>query len=335
MSQAGALNTSSVLPDDVPTSFVTDAGTAIPALNTLNVIGGAGITTSAVGDTVTITATGSGGDVVGPASATDTAIAIYDGTTGKLIQNSLATVNTVNGNIVTPGSVEVGDRLIMLGQMYVSTIQTAVDYIVLDVDTICYISVTDTTVPRTITLPLNPLSNGRIIYVKDASLGAATNNITIDGNTNTIIGTASAGNYVMDQNGQGIALCWSGTDWQVYSSFPSGSNAPSFTWSSIIANQTLAVNNGYFCKAPGGALSLALPAVSAVGDTIKVYLDGSTSFTITQSAGQSIKNGFLTTTAGAGGSMASTGQGDSFEIICSTANLKWNVVAETGNFTMV
>ena len=33
------------------------------------------------------------GDVVGPASATDTAIAIYDTTTGKLIKNSLATID--------------------------------------------------------------------------------------------------------------------------------------------------------------------------------------------------------------------------------------------------
>lgn len=32
------------------------------------------------------------GFVVGPASATDTAIARYDGTTGKLIQDSIATV---------------------------------------------------------------------------------------------------------------------------------------------------------------------------------------------------------------------------------------------------
>jgi hypothetical protein len=34
------------------------------------------------------------GDVVGPASATDTAIAIYDGATGKLIKNSTVTINS-------------------------------------------------------------------------------------------------------------------------------------------------------------------------------------------------------------------------------------------------
>lgn len=41
----------------------------------------------------TLSATGSGGDVVGPASATDNAIARFDTTTGKLIQNSVVTVS--------------------------------------------------------------------------------------------------------------------------------------------------------------------------------------------------------------------------------------------------
>lgn len=41
------------------------------------------------------------GDVIGPASATDNAIARYDSTTGKLLQNSLATVDD-NGSVNIP-----------------------------------------------------------------------------------------------------------------------------------------------------------------------------------------------------------------------------------------
>jgi len=106
------------------------------------------------------------------------------------------------------------------------------------------------------------------------------------------------------------------------------------TWSAIGANQTLAVNNGYLCTS-GATLSLALPAISVVGATIEVVLDGSTGFTITQSAGQSIKLGNQTTTAGVGGSLSSTQQGDSLRMVCKTANLAWTVVSAMGNLTFV
>lgn len=44
---------------------------------------------------------GGAGDVVGPASSTDTAIALFDGTTGKLIQNSSATLSDAGVLTVT------------------------------------------------------------------------------------------------------------------------------------------------------------------------------------------------------------------------------------------
>lgn len=50
------------------------------------------------GDGVWATPAG-GGDVAGPASATDNAIARFDGTTGKIIQNSAATIADTTGDI--------------------------------------------------------------------------------------------------------------------------------------------------------------------------------------------------------------------------------------------
>lgn len=51
----------------------------------------------------------SGGDVDGPASATNNAVALFDGTTGKLLKNSLVTVDT-NGKVqlVAAGSTTAG-----------------------------------------------------------------------------------------------------------------------------------------------------------------------------------------------------------------------------------
>ena len=66
MSQAGILRiTSGSLPPDVPTTFVTDSGNAVPVANILNVLGGEGIDTSGAGNTVTI----SGEDATAGANA--------------------------------------------------------------------------------------------------------------------------------------------------------------------------------------------------------------------------------------------------------------------------
>lgn len=106
------------------------------------------------------------------------------------------------------------------------------------------------------------------------------------------------------------------------------------TWSTIGASQTLAIGNGYFCTA-GATLSLALPAVSALGDMIVISVDGSTGFTVTQGAGQSIRLGNQASTAGVGGSLSSTQQGDTIFMVCSVANLKWNIIDSMGNIIVV
>ena len=61
----------------------------------------------------TITSTGGsgGGDVSGPASATDNALARFDGTTGKIIQNSVVTVADTTGNMAGVGTLSMNGEL--------------------------------------------------------------------------------------------------------------------------------------------------------------------------------------------------------------------------------
>jgi hypothetical protein len=49
------------------------------------------------------------GDVTGPASATDNAVVRFDGTSGKLVQNSAVTIADTTGDIETSGKISVGD----------------------------------------------------------------------------------------------------------------------------------------------------------------------------------------------------------------------------------
>ena len=71
------------------------SGTATPAI-----VAGTNVTVSGSWPNQTINASGSG-DVTGPGSATDNAITRFDGTTGKIVQNSLVTVAD-DGAITAP-----------------------------------------------------------------------------------------------------------------------------------------------------------------------------------------------------------------------------------------
>lgn len=97
----------------------------------------------------------------------------------------------------------------------------------------------------------------------------------------------------------------------------------------------LAINNGYICIAGGtGNVSIPLPAASSLGDIIEIALNGATSWTITQAAGQQIRWSGSTTTLGAAGSLATTGTGDSIRLVCQTANTVWVGLSGNGNLTV-
>ncbi len=116
---------------------------------------------------------------------------------------------------------------------------------------------------------------------------------------------------------------------------PSFQAAPTgaISWSVITADQTAAVNHGYFCN-KASTLALALPATSAVGDIIEVSnINTATGVQFTQAVGQQIFIGNTSTTLGATGTLTSIAVGDALKLVCRTANLTWYVVSSMGNWT--
>ena len=194
-----------------------------------------------------------------------------------------------------------------------------------------YIGVSNTSALRTISLPSNPVPNALYI-IKDESLAAATNNITVNvnGATGTIDGATTA---VISINGGSITLKAdsAGVNYFIINqSISSGSGV--FTWTvvtSALNPITLVKNNGYICKG-ASAVDFILPPAAAIGDTYFVKGYGNL-WTIAQNATQTISLGSITTTAGVGGSITATQVKDGVEIICVTTNLEFEIITSIGN----
>lgn len=106
-----------------------------------------------------------------------------------------------------------------------------------------------------------------------------------------------------------------------------------FTWTEVTGTtQQLAVGNGYIAN-NAALVTLTLPTVASLGDTIKVLGKSANFFRVAQNASQFINIVSVSTSVGVGGSLTSTEQFDSIELICTTANNGW-LAEVNGNFTV-
>jgi hypothetical protein len=155
---------------------------------------------------------------------------------------------------------------------------------------------------------LGPLTNGQLL------IGAT--------GLDPIPGTLSAGPGISISNSSGsitISGTGSGTGWTEVTG----------------TTQAMAADNGYVVN-NGSLVTLTLPTTAAFGTAINIVGKGAGGWLIAQNASQIIQLGSSATTTGVGGSIASSNQYDSIELICTTANLVWTCMGGAqGNITIV
>lgn len=107
-------------------------------------------------------------------------------------------------------------------------------------------------------------------------------------------------------------------------------------WTDVTgATQLMAVSNGYIAD-NASLVTFTLPSTAALGDVIHVLGKGAGGWKITQNASQQINVGKAASTAGTGGSIASTNLFDTVELRCITAGSSTIWTAKvTGNITVV
>jgi len=107
------------------------------------------------------------------------------------------------------------------------------------------------------------------------------------------------------------------------------------SWNAISLDQAITMGEGYVAT-PTGTLTLTLPATASVGEMFRVIAIGSGGVVrISQNAGQSIRLLSQVTTTGVGGYVLTTGEGDSFTIICTTANTGFYILDAVGNLNLL
>lgn len=126
---------------------------------------------------------GGSGDVVGPASATDNAIARFDSTTGKLIQNSVVTIADTTGDMAG------------VGTLNTHTIPGGTGTFALTSDLSAYVPYTGATTD--LDLGTNDLLTPRVegTVASGLTLSSTGNPLSLITDTDVIIDTEGTGNY--------------------------------------------------------------------------------------------------------------------------------------------
>jgi hypothetical protein len=264
--------------------------------------------------------------VPGSGGAITNAYSIFAATPSGASNNYTAILGASNTALVGIGTATPTTALTVNGGQSGSVTTTAISYTALSTDYI--IEVTNTSSPRTITLPTAAVSNrGQQYRIKDTSGAAGVNGIIIAPTSGTIDGAAS----ISINTNYGWASVYSdGSAW--YSN--SAASSTPFSWVAVSGtSQTIAGNTGYYTQ-NAATTTLTLPATMAAGQYFEITGVGAGLWTIAQLAGQSIVFGNTTSTVGTGGALSATAVGDTVKVLCTVANTTFQVLSAVGNLSV-
>lgn len=168
-------------------------------------------------------------------------------------------------------------------------------------------------------------ANSATMYTTTAGVptftGSMTNGQLLIGSTsaNPVLGTLTAGTGISVTNGAGsITVASTGVG--------------SLVWNDVSGTtQTAAVNNGYIIS-NASQTTVTIPATAAEGSVFAVQGKGAAGWILRMNTGQVCHLGSSATTSA--GSLTSTNQWDSVQIVCVTANTTFAVISVIGNLTV-
>jgi hypothetical protein len=109
------------------------------------------------------------------------------------------------------------------------------------------------------------------------------------------------------------------------------SNPLGLPWTDVTGTtQAMLAEAGYLAD-NATLVTLTLPSTAAQFTSIVVVGNGAGGWKIAQNATQQINFDGISSTAGTGGSLASTNRYDTVELLCVVANTTWNVISSVGN----